>query len=293
MELDRYSPNVTQPIPPHAVCTPHRIYFPDSLSSPAHSIKRTRSSCSLSSESPTETPSEQEFATTLSSNRHSSVVSCSSGSVLQTSTSPVRKRFRPQIMTEVQPSYVKNSQDAQKFNPGDYLGIFAFLPGSTVSFRVSMYSLLRQSSGPKIFAFYGQGHDSHIRALSALSGFFKREYDASVYAVSVTPPDLKNGYGIPIIFDPKTNLTRYCRALHPIAGGRHAMSVIIIVDDFGKKRCFLPVGYGGYIARPVAIEDLDWIVGDALRYLRHEQHQVQPDVSDDEDEEMSEVENHL
>ncbi|KAK9239257.1 hypothetical protein V1525DRAFT_398980 [Lipomyces kononenkoae] len=289
MELDRYSPNATPATPPHALCSPHRTFFADSLSSPAHSLKRILSSCSLS-ESPTKTPSEQEF--TLSSNPQSPVISCASGSLLQTSASRVRKRSRPQIMTEVAPSYVKNSQDAQSFNPGDYLGIFAFMPGSTVSFRVSMYSLLRQSSGPKIFAFYGQGHDGHIRALSALSGYFRREYGASIYAVSITPPDLRNGYGIPIIFDPKTNLTRYCRALHPIAGGRHAMNVIIIVDDFGKKRCFLPVGYGGYIARPVPIEDLDWIIGDALRYLRHEQHQVQPDFRV-EDEEMSDVEDNL
>ncbi|KAK9494117.1 hypothetical protein V1508DRAFT_396274 [Lipomyces doorenjongii] len=282
MDVDQ-SPNVTQPTPPHAPHTPH-FTFPDSLSSPAQSIKRTRSSCSLSS-SPTNTPSEQEFNNPWS-NPLSPAVACTSGSATPTtSASPVRKRSRPQIMTEVAPSYVKKSQDAQIFNPGDYLGIFAFLPGSTVSFRVSMYSLLRQSSGPKIFAFYGQGHDHHIRALSELSGFFRREYDASIYAVCVTPPDLRNGYGIPIIFDPKTSLTRYCRALHPIAGGRHAMNAIIIVDDFGKKRCFLPVGYGGYIARPVAIEDLDWVVGDALRYLRYEQHHIQPDekLSDDEE----------
>ncbi|KAK9355056.1 hypothetical protein V1523DRAFT_406184 [Lipomyces doorenjongii] len=286
MDVDQ-SPNVTQPTPPHAPHTPH-FTFPDSLSSPAQSIKRTRSSCSLSS-SPTNTPSEQEFNNPWS-NPLSPAVACTSGSATPTtSASPVRKRSRPQIMTEVAPSYVKNSQDAQIFNPGDYLGIFAFLPGSTVSFRVSMYSLLRQSSGPKIFAFYGQGHDHHIRASSELSGFFRREYDTSIYAVCVTPPDLRNGYGIPIIFDPKTSLTRYCRALHPIAGGRHAMNAIIIVDDFGKKRCFLPVGYGGYIARPVAIEDLDWVVGDALRYLRYEQHHIQPGARD-EDEKLSDDE---
>ncbi|KAK9387485.1 hypothetical protein V1515DRAFT_600777 [Lipomyces mesembrius] len=290
MDVDQSS-NITQPTPPHALYTPH-FTFPDSLSSPAQSIKRTRSSRSLSS-SPTNTPSEQGFNNPRSnprSNPLSPAVACTSGSATPTrSASPVRKRSRPQIMTEVAPSYVKKSQDAQIFNPGDYLGIFAFLPGSTVSFRVSMYSLLRQSCGPKIFAFYGQGHDHHIRALSELSGFFRQEYDASIYAVCVTPPDLSNGYGIPIIFDPKTSLTRYCRALHPIAGGRHAMNVIIIVDDFGKKRCFLPVGYGGYIARPVAIEDLDWVVGDALRYLRYEQHHVQPGAQD-EDEELSDDE---
>ncbi|KAK9375540.1 uncharacterized protein V1513DRAFT_23528 [Lipomyces chichibuensis] len=287
MDVDQ-SPNVTQPNPPHALFTPHFTTFSDSLSSPVQSMKRTRSSCSLSS-SPTNTPSEYEFNNPWP-NPLSPAVAYTSGSATPTrSASPVRKRSRPQAMTEVAPSYVKKSQDAQIFNPGDYLGIFAFLPGSTVSFRVSMYSLLRQSSGPKIFAFYGQGHDHHIRALSELSGFFRREYDASIYAVCVTPPDLRNLYGIPIIFDPKTSLTRYCRALHPVAGGRHAMNVIIIVDDFGKKRCFLPVGYGGYIARPVAIEDLDWVVTDALRYLRYEQHHVQPGARDD-DEELSDDE---
>ncbi|KAJ8101753.1 hypothetical protein POJ06DRAFT_70278 [Lipomyces tetrasporus] len=276
MDID-HAPNVPQPTPPHSISP---------LCLQNQSVKRTRSSCSLSS-SPTRTPSQQDFNSL--SNLLPPSVACSSrsasGSATPTRSAPsIRKRSRSQAMAEVAPSYVQNPQDSQVFNPGDYLGIFAFMPGSTVSFRVSMYALLRQSSGPKIFAFYGQGHDHHIRALSALSSFFRREFDASIYAVSVTSPDLKNPYGIPIVFDPKTNLTRYCRALHPIAGGRHAMDVIVIVDSSGKKRCFLPVGYGGYIARPVSLEDLDWILGDALRYLRYEQDHDPPD----ECEEMSE-----
>ncbi|KAK9466056.1 hypothetical protein V1512DRAFT_264641 [Lipomyces arxii] len=184
-----------------------------------------------------------------------------------------RKRSRIEEMVMSAPSYVKAFDEALPFEPGEYLGIFAFLPESSVSFRVSAYSLLHQSSGPKIFAFYGQGNDRHIYALSELAGYLREEFDASVYAVSGTQAEDENPYDFPIIFDPKSNLIRYCRASDPNAGGKHAMSVIIIVDSFGKRRTFLPVGYGGYLRRPVPIENLDWVLKDALEYMRYEQQQ--------------------
>ncbi|KAK9481124.1 hypothetical protein V1514DRAFT_274632 [Lipomyces japonicus] len=235
--------------PPSSFCSSSRHYIP-TQSSPN---KRTWSSCSSSC--PQSKPSRPQIV------QHFPRL---------TPPSP-HKRSRESYMAQSPPSYVKRADDSYTLTHVD--GIFAFLPGSTVSFRISLSQLLRQSSGPKIFAFYGDGQDLYIKSLSNLSHSLRAQYDAVVYAVSVTQPPFRNEFGVPVIFDPRANLTRACRALHPISGGKHAMCAVVIVDSQNRKRTFLPVGYGGLIARPVAIENLEWVLGDALRYLQYEQWQ--------------------
>ncbi|KAK9473355.1 uncharacterized protein V1510DRAFT_363627 [Dipodascopsis tothii] len=172
-------------------------------------------------------------------------------------------------MAPLRPSYVCKPSEARPFLPGDHLGLHVYVPGATASLRVTVARCLRQTIGPTVFVFYGAA-DAHVQALSDMTHALRQQYDAAVFAVCVGGPDLANDYSMPIIMDTKTALTRYCRALDPNAGGRQAMAAVVVVDARERRRMFLPVGYGGYIARPVAPDLVPSVVTEALAYLAAE-----------------------
>lgn len=68
-------------------------------------------------------------------------------------------------MSPPRPSFLQVADESKAFSPGDHLGIYVYVPQSTVSFRVSITRCLRQSNGPKVFVFYGQGRDQHVSAM--------------------------------------------------------------------------------------------------------------------------------
>ncbi|KAK9457894.1 hypothetical protein V1511DRAFT_455022 [Dipodascopsis uninucleata] len=288
MDLD-HSPLHSQPSTPPRLdlytTSPSGHFSPLLKSSPINQLKRKRSSTVLLSDhsyildSVVQEENSQVAESSFLTEQKPFISSSSdsindSGVVSDTNSSSkiqIIKRQKDKRMNDPRPTFVSSFVSSFKFDPGDRLPIFVYVPGSSISIKVTASQLLRQSQGPKVFAFFGDENDRYIHVLSDMAEDLKRNYNATIYAVSVSAPRLENPYGIPLVMDPKTVLTRYCRALHPNAGGRHAMNVIVIVDGFGKKRCFLPIGYGGYISRPVPVENLNWIINDTVRYIRNEQ----------------------
>ncbi|KAK9460603.1 uncharacterized protein V1516DRAFT_613542, partial [Lipomyces oligophaga] len=146
--------------------------------------------------------------------------------------------------------------------------LYIFGPHSASSEPFSPRDLRSTGPSPTILVFLSSRESSHVHALARMSVSFRANFAARMFAISTgLPEEVENPFDIPLIYDSRASVTKAARALHPLAGGRDAMAAILILDAFGRRRCFLPIGYGRAVSRPVSLDDLIPTVEDVLRYL--------------------------
>ncbi|KAK9451471.1 uncharacterized protein V1518DRAFT_408651 [Limtongia smithiae] len=191
---------------------------------------------------------------------------------LSPSPTPDTKRQRKSYSAPM-PSCVSLSERSRTLalpTNGD-ISLYAYPPGSLSYTRIQPQALLHQTNGPTVLVFFANDYDEHVHELGGCSARLHREFDAGVYAVGTTMPVMENKFAVPLVLDTKTCLTRLCRALHPLAGGRDAMPLVTVLDRQGRVRAYMPVGYGGHRGRQVPVERILREVVDVLAFLKWEE----------------------